>query len=68
MGFQGFQPDEKKVIDTVNVVDKSKNGALEFEEFCEFLKLAKKTFNVEDAVANQLQASCRCPYPRRGPC
>lgn len=38
----GFDPNPKKLRDLIMEVDDNKNGELEFSEFCEFLKLAKR--------------------------
>ena len=51
----GFEPSTEKLTKLVMQVDGNKNGELEFAEFCEFLKLAKKQggLGLGESMSNQ---------------
>lgn len=54
----GFTPDPVRLKNLVMQVDGNKNGVLEFGEFCEFLKRAKKIeggLGIRDAVESNLR-------------
>ena len=51
----GFSPNEDRVREIVDKVDHNQNGELEFDEFCEFLKIAKSGLGMENELAGQVQ-------------
>jgi len=54
----GYEPSAEKLTALVMEVDSNKNGELEFPEFCEFLKLAKRQggLGISESMQHQLSS------------